>query len=747
MPLLEVEDLRVGFRLAGRTVPAVRGLCLALQPGETLALVGESGSGKSTATQAIVRLLPPTARVAAARLAFAGLDLLCLSERAMRGLRGRRIGIAFQDPAAALNPTMPVGRQVAEAAALHLHLPARAARREAEEWLERVGLGPQRAGDYPHQLSGGMRQRVLIAMALAGRPELLIADEPTASLDPTIGAGVLDLLADLRAASGMALLIVTHDVGVVARLADRVAVMVAGEVVEAGGAAEILRRPAHPYTRGLLAAAPWNSAAPGAAFRPIPGEPPDPLELPPGCVFAPRCRHAMRGCRLATPPAYEVGTDHTSRCWLHDPRAPGVGQRGDEAAGDRAFAEHPAATAYCPGAGGGASAGGRGIKATGSGPGGGGGGDAATGSDSGGDGGAPPARGGAWATRAGAGTGPDAAGDRALRAAPPLLQVLGLRHDFRGTGGRVTRAVDGVSLALHRGEVLGIAGESGCGKSTLVRLLAGLLVPCAGRVLLAGGDVHAARGDALRGLRRKMQVVFQNPYASLDPRMSVEAIVAEGLFDRPRPERQRHAAAALEAAGLPRALGARLPHELSGGQRQRVAIARALAVGPELLLADEPFAALDASAGAQVAALLQRLLRERQMACLLVDHDLAMLGRLCRRVAIMYRGALVEVGPAGPLLAAPLHPYARALRDAVPPPDPERERPRRVLRGDPDVGAPATGCPFSPSCPHARARCAQEAPSLAQVEPARFVACHYWQEEGAPVPQSEIGAARGAVGR
>ncbi len=743
MPLLEIEDLRVGFRLAGRTLPAVRGLRLTLQPGETLALVGESGSGKSAATQAIVRLLPPTARVAAARLAFAGLDLLRLSERAMRGLRGRRIGMAFQDPAAALNPTMPVGRQVAEAAALHIRLPARAARREAEEWLERVGLGPERAGDYPHQLSGGMRQRVLIAMALAGRPELLIADEPTASLDPTIGAGVLDLLADLRAASGMALLVVTHDVGVVARLADRVAVMVAGEVVEAGGAAEILHRPAHPYTVGLLAAAPWSPAAPGAGFHPIPGGPPDPLEIPSGCAFAPRCCHAMRGCHLAPPPAYEVGTDHTSRCWLHDPRATGVGQRGGEAVGDRASAEHRAAT------GGGAPVGRGGAWAAGSGPGAGGGAPVAregsvavgacpgeapvAGSGLGGGGGAPDAHGGVWATRAGAGTGPDAAGDHAVGAAPPLLQALDLRHDFRGSRGRVTHAVDGVSLALHRGEVLGLAGESGCGKSTLVRLVAGLLVPHAGRVLLDGGDVHAARGDALRDLRRRMQVVFQNPYASLDPHMSVEAIVAEGLFDRPRPERQRRAGAALEAAGLPGALGARLPHELSGGERQRVAIARALAVGPELLLADEPFAALDASAGAQVAALLQGLLRERQMACLLIDHDLAMLGRLCRRVAIMYRGALVEVGPAGPLLAAPLHPYTRALRDAVPLPDPERERPRRVLCADPAVGAPATGCPFSPRCPRARARCAQEAPDLLLVAPARWVACHYWQEEGASV--------------
>jgi peptide/nickel transport system ATP-binding protein len=698
VPLLEVEELRVDFALGRGPWPAVRGIGFTLQAGESLALLGESGSGKTAALRAIARLLPRTAHVTARRLAFAGLDLLGLPESAMRRIRGRGIGLALQDPLTALDPIMPVGAQVAEAQGGLL--PA-ARQQAAAHWLGRVGLPPWTAGRYPHQLSGGMRQRVLLAMALAADPALLLADEPTASLDPTVAAEILELLQGLRRGGGLSLLLVTHDVAIAARLADRVAVLYAGQVLEAGDAAAVLHRPAHPYTAGLLAATPRRLDGSGP-LRPIPGEPPDPLHLPAGCAFAPRCPWVMQACRRQLPPPFAVpgGEGWVSRCWLHDPRAP---------AATRAAAL-------------------------------------------------------SWSRPGDAG---HSAPWRPAAGATPLLEAVALRRAYRTRDGRLLQALDGVSLVVRPGEVLGLAGESAAGKSTLLWVLGGLLRPDAGTVRFHGADLFAMGEPGRRGLRQRLQPVFQHPDASLDPRLPVEAIVGEGLLRTDRSRRATLVAAALEAVGLSPSLAPCLPSELSGGQRQRVALARALAVEPELLLADEPFAALDASSAAQIALLLQRLLRQRRMACVLAGHDLPLLSRLADRVAVLHAGRLVEVGPAGEVLRSPLHPYTALLRDAVllppqaggawrrpgavppaPAASPQRSVDPAAARRRVHGGGEALtllGCPFAGRCPRSVSRCLEQPPGWQEPVLGHGVACHFPGEGSADRGRSG-GQGLGAAG-
>jgi peptide/nickel transport system ATP-binding protein len=604
-PLLDIQDLEVAFPARdGGWVPVVRGASLSVRRGEAVGLVGESGSGKTLTALSVLRLVPPPGRLAGRVLLDGpgGGDLLALPERAMRRVRGGRIGFVFQEPMAALDPVYTIGFQIAEAVRSqrgHRTMSRRAAREEVVRLLDRVALpaARRRLDDYPHQLSGGQRQRVGIAMALAGGPDLLLADEPTTALDVTLQAQVLDLLARLRAELGLAVLLITHDLGIVAETCDRAVVMHRGEVVESADTAALFRAPSHPSTRALLAA-------------------------------------------LATPPAA----------------------------------------------------------------------------------GAPPS----------------------APAGPPLAEVVGLCREFavrRGLLQRtrgVVRAVDGVDLALRRGECLALVGESGSGKTTLGRCLIRLLEPTAGRVLFDGEDLLALRSRALRARRRRFQIVFQDPWGSLDPRQRVEAIVAEplALHTRLRPaERRRQTAELLASVGLEPALAGRFPHELSGGQRQRVGIARALAAGPELLVADEAVSALDVSVRGQVLDLLAGLRERLGLALLFISHDLAAVQRVADRVAVMYLGRVVEEAPRAALFHRPLHPYTVSLLAAVPvpvvpgtlgAPGAPGRRARAALRGEPPSPlAPPPGCPFHPRCPAARERCAAETPLLAEVEPGRRVACFY----------------------
>ena len=729
-PLLAVEDLHVSFFTEDGPVAAVRGVDLEVGPGEVVALVGESGSGKSVTARAITGLVPPPGRVVSGRIRLDGRDLTRLSPAAWRAVRGREIGLVFQDPMTSLDPLFTVGDQLVEAILAHRRMSRRQALARAEELLAQAGLPRprDRLRQYPHELSGGMRQRVLIAMALAMPPRLVIADEPTTALDVTIQAQILALLDDLRRRTGAALLLITHNLGVVAELADRVYVMYGGRIAERAPVGELFRRPAHPYTRALLAAVPDPAAETARPPEPIHGEPPDPRQLPAGCPFAGRCPVAVERCAHEPPPFFAVGPGHAAACWLLEEAVPAVAagvQPGSGGAG-------PVVAGSQRGPGGAGHAAAPGTRRV----------RVEFAPVSGSASGTAPAAGPEPAPageRAGApaGDGPrDAAAHRTRGPAPDsvLLRLEDLSTTFtvrRGWGrAAVLRAVEGVSLTLGRGETLGLVGESGCGKTTLGRTIARLYRPARGRILFRGRDLAPMDEAQLRPLRRHLQVVFQDPYASLDPRMRVADIVAEPLHLVPglsRRERQERVAAMLSRVGLRPEHGLRYPHEFSGGQRQRIGIARALVVEPDLVIADEPLSALDVSVQAQILRLLASLQEELGVAYLLITHDLAVVRHVCRRVAVMYLGRVVEEAPVEELFRHPLHPYTQALLAAIPVPDPARarERPRRLLAGEPpDPLRPPSGCPFRTRCPLAEPRCAEEVPALRELAPGHRVACH-----------------------
>jgi peptide/nickel transport system ATP-binding protein len=596
----------------------VRGVSLSVGRGEIVGLVGESGSGKTMTALSALRLVPPPGRIAG-RIHLEGVDLLTLPEREMRRVRGGRIGFVFQEPATALNPVYSVGFQIAEAVRAHRRLSRREARDEAVRLLDRVALpgARRRLDDYPHQLSGGQRQRVGIAMALAAGPDLLLADEPTTALDVTIQAQILELLEGLRAGLGLSVLLITHDLGIVAETCDRAVVMQKGEIVEEAEVERLFSAPQHPYTQALLAAVPGRPSPPA----PLPTALPDPRE---------------RGDVALSNPEVSPAFSPLSRA---------VGVRVGE----------------------------------------------------GGQGGEGP-----------------------LVAARGILKEFPVRRGlFQRTEGAV-KAVAGVDLEIRRGECLALVGESGSGKTTLGRCLIRLVEPDSGRILFDGEDLLALGSKELRAQRRRFQMVFQDPYSSLDPRQRVGSIVAEPLaiHDRvPKAGRAARVAELLATVGLDPALAARYPHQLSGGQRQRVGIARALAVEPELLVADEPVSALDVSVRAQILELLADLRRRLGLSMLLISHDLAAVAQLADRVAVLYLGRVVELAPSTELFRRPLHPYTVSLLSAVPVPEPRRRRDRIVLAGElPSPLAPPPGCPFHPRCPIARPHCAAEAPELAAPE-------------------------------
>lgn len=656
-PLLEVDDLRLGFQAGRQPLCAVDGVSFRIARGETFALLGESGCGKSVTAQGILRLLPAAGRVLGGSVRYDGTDLLALPEVAMRAYRGGKIAMIFQEPSTSLNPVLTVGQQIAEVLARHLALRGEAARARSQELLEQVGIADpaRRLDEYPFQLSGGMQQRVMIAIALAGEPELLIADEPTTALDVTMQAQILDLLAQLQAERGMAILLITHDLGVVARLAQRIGVMYAGELVEIAGREQFFTQPAHPYTQALFAALP-DAGRRGAPLRTIVGQVPALSALPPGCRFAPRCPQAMPVCREDNP-AWRAGISGVQvRChW--------------QAAGHAA----PAAVE----------------------------------SD---------------------------ADDPTPATLAPLLQIRDLAVHFplrKGVLQRVVgqvKAVDGVSLTLAPGRTLALVGESGCGKTTVGKALLQLIRPTAGSVRVNGEEWVGARGKSLRQARRQAQMVFQNPFASLNPRLRVGEIIAEGMQALGgQGEPATAIAALLQAVGLPADAAGRFPHEFSGGQRQRIAIARALAVQPRLLVCDEPTSALDVSVQAQILNLLKTLQQELGVAYLFITHNLAVVEYLAHDIAVMYLGRIVECGTATEVLAAPRHPYTQALLSAVLQPRLEEDgRGVQVLAGEiPSPARPPAGCHFHPRCPKATAECRNSYPAVQPLTATHRVNCHW----------------------
>jgi len=659
--MLEVQDLRLGFVANRRTLAAVDGISFSIAPGETFALLGESGCGKSVTAQGILRLLPAAGRVLGGSVRLDGEELLALPEADMREYRGGRMAMIFQEPATSLNPVLTVGRQIGEVLERHRRLTGEPARRRMLELLRQVGIADpeRRLDEYPFQLSGGMKQRVMIAIALAGEPELLIADEPTTALDVTVQAQILDLLAGLQAERGMAMLLITHDLGVVARMAHRIGVMYAGELVEVASRQDFFTAPRHPYTQALFAALPEVSRR-GQRLVTIPGQVPSLAAMPAGCRFADRCPQAMPVCREQSPEWREAAAGHAVRChWQGTASA-------DESV------RHAVTELDLE----------------------------------------PP---------------------RAFLEVADLKVHFPIRKGFlQRTVGHV-RAVDGVSLAIAPGRTLALVGESGCGKTTVGKALLQLIKPSAGSVRLGGSELVGLAGRRLRAARRHMQMVFQDPFASLNPRLRVGEIIAEGMgalgLEKDNKAQVAAVAALLQQVGLPAEAAERFPHEFSGGQRQRIAIARALAVQPELLICDEPTSALDVSVQAQILNLLKGLQGDLGVAYLFITHNFAVVEYLAHDVAVMYLGRIVEQGRAEEVLRAPRHPYTRALLSAVPVPRLAGGEQRIRLPGEtPSPANPPAGCHFHPRCPKATDLCRQTYPESVATSATHSVACH-WPEQ------------------
>ncbi len=662
--LLSVSGLRTWLDGSAGVVRALDGVELEIRRGETFAIVGESGCGKSITALSLARLLPEAGRVVGGSVRLEDTELLALPEAAMRNVRGGRIAMIFQEPATSLNPVLTVGTQIGEVLERHAGLRGAAARGRATELLDAVGIAEsaRRLDEYPFQLSGGMKQRVMIALALAAEPDLLIADEPTTALDVTIQAQVLDLLRDLQARTGMAILLITHDLGIVAEMAHRVAVMYAGRIVEVAARDAFFASAQHPYSRKLFAALP-GAGQRGAALAVIPGQVPPLVGEFRGCRFADRCEHAFDRCRTEDPGWTAIGDAHQVRCHLRE-------------------TEHAGPLTDT-----------RGAKSQ-------------------------PV--------------PAPADAASLLAVQDLKVHFPIRRGLlKRTVGHV-RAVDGVALEIRAGRTLALVGESGCGKTTVGKSLLQLIRPTAGRVTFDGVELTTLRGDALRRRRRDFQIVFQDPYASLNPRMRVVDILAEGrnaLGARDTPEREsRRIDELLNQVGLDPSARERYPHEFSGGQRQRIAIARALAVNPRLIVCDEPTSALDVSVQAQILNLLRRLQQEMGLAYLFITHNLAVVEYMADEVAVMYLGRIVEHGTVAEVLEAPRHPYTHALLSAIPSIEGGRERIR--LQGEmPSPVSPPAGCHFHPRCPRAAARCRVAYPAQTELSATHSVRCFLYEED------------------
>ena len=671
-PVLSIRSLAVTFLGSGSPIPAVRGIDLDVYENEVLGIVGESGSGKSVTALAAAGLLPGTADVEGS-IRLAGQEVVGAEAEALRRMRGQDIGVVFQDPSTTLNPLLPVGRQIVEGEIAHGRLTPDKGKIRAVDLLREVEVADpgNRALQYPFQFSGGMRQRAVIAMAMAGRPKVIIADEPTTALDVTVQAQVLALLARRQRETGAAVVLITHDLGVVAEVANRVAVMYGGRIVETGTVRDIFAHPRHPYTAALLRSAPRIDVT-GDRLDPIPGQPPTPTDMPSGCAFHPRCALSAgrAACRTATPELRSMGgagAPHEAACH---------------------FAEELAAP----------------VRAT--------------------------------TVPASARIAPVSAEISSLLEVRDLKVHFPIRTGLLRRVDRTVRAVDGVSLRVSRGETLGLVGESGCGKTTTGRAIMGLLSSTGGSIRFDGREVRGLPRPGMRAVRRRMQYIFQDPYSSLNPMLSVGDAVAEplrihGLYDEMGGA--RWIARLFEMVGLSPSVAHRYPSEFSGGQKQRIGIARALSLKPELLILDEPVASLDVSIQAQIVNLLQDLQQELGLAYLFIAHDLSVVKHISDRVAVMYLGRIVEESTKPALYGSPAHPYTQALLSAVPVVDAATgsRPPRIVLKGEiPNPASPPKGCHFHPRCVRATDICRVEAPMFEPVSGTpSMAACHH---AGAP---------------
>ncbi len=687
--VLEVDSLTTEFRLRRSTVVAVDHVSFHVDEGECLGVVGESGCGKTTTGLSVMRLLPNVGHITGGSVRLLGQDVVPLTENEMCHIRGNDVGMIFQDPLTSLNPTMTIGRQISESVRLHRGASKAQARERALEVLSLVEMPRprERLDSYPHQLSGGLRQRVMIAMALACEPKLLIADEPTTALDVTIQSQILDLIDSLRQQLKMAVVLITHDMGVIAGRSDRVLVMYAGKVVEEASTVEMFTAMRHRYSEALLASVPKIDQDASVPLRSIAGLPPD-LSTPiPHCRFAPRCRFSHDNCWELEPPLERVGgsPSHLAACFY----PVGTGEEHVSVASEAAVAS----------------------------------GDVVLGAEIGPDGAVLTHQ----LTRA-----------EMLERGTVLLEVDHLVKEFPVTAGAVlqrrigsVKAVSDVSFSIRKGETFGLVGESGCGKTTIGRLTVALERADSGRIAFEGQDIRQLRGKELRAKRRDMQLMFQDPYASLDPRMRVgtilrEPLVVQGIGDaRQRAEKVR---ALLEEVGLSPKAAELYPHEFSGGQRQRIGLARALALEPRLIVADEPVSALDVSIQAQILNLLRELQLRHELTYIVISHDLAVVKYVSDTIGVMYLGKLVEIGPSQRVYEKAAHPYTRALIDAIPEPDVMRARAKKAghIRGElPSALNPPSGCRFRTRCPFAQDICAHEEPELRSFGQRHLAACHF----------------------
>ena len=669
-PLLQINDLHTDIEIRNGVVRALSGVDLHVNPGETLGIVGESGSGKTMTALSLMGLLPQGGKVSSGSIILDGQDLTQLPLKDKRKLRGTKVGMIFQDPLTSLNPTMKIGLQVCEPLRVHEKLSKKEALERAVEILKRVGMPRPEVviNNYPHQLSGGMRQRVMIAMALVCKPRILIADEPTTALDVTTQMQILDLIDELRDEYQMGVILITHDLGVVAGHTDRVAVMYAGRIVETAPTKTLFTEPKHRYTSSLMAALPERALAAGTKLFSIPGAPPSLTNLPVGCRFAARCLWATNECRAGYPDLSGDDT-HTFSCF-HPV------QEGDES---------PAAL------------------------------QAKLDTQKNGD-------------EAGAQQAP-------LVSSKVLLDVKEASREYESAGSGffkrdkgVVSAVDRVSITVKKGETYGLVGESGCGKSTMGRLIAGLERPSGGAIELDGRDLATLKGRDAVTIHRDVQMMFQDSYAAMDPRMRIDQILAEPMSIQKTGNARQIAERIMEIieqVGLTEEILDRYPHEFSGGQLQRIGFARSLTLAPDLIVADEPVSALDVSVQAQVLNLMKDLQAELGLSYLFISHDLAVVQYMADRIGVMYLGRIVEEGPAKEVVENPKHPYTKALIDSIPVPDPEFSHDDRAIKltGEPPSAVnPPEGCRFRPRCPFAGEECKIQ-PAL--TDERHRVACHH----------------------
>jgi peptide/nickel transport system ATP-binding protein len=662
--LLEIKDLQVRFYTPEGVVRAVEGVTLELKPGETLAVVGESGCGKTVTARSVMRLIPsPPGKVEQGSITFNDVDVLGMKSKELRELRGGDVAMIFQEPMTSLNPVFTIGDQLTESIIIHQKVNKEEAINRAVRILELTGIPEARSrmGNYPHQLSGGMRQRVMISMAISCNPKLLVADEPTTALDVTIQAQILDLMRNLKKEFGMAIMLITHDLGVVAEMAERVAVMYAGRVVEVRSVLDLFENPQHPYTEGLLASIPGLDKEVDM-LHVIKGNVPNLLDLPAGCTFRDRCPYATQQCVEEVPPLLEISPGMEVACFNY------FDKRREAGTVDRILEISEAREKV--------------INTN----------------------------------------------------VAPLLRVENLvKHfpaskGFLGRGKTFVHAVDQVSFDIYQGETFGLVGESGCGKTTTGRIIVGLESPTSGKIEINGKSAVGVSHNERKDICKDMQIIFQDPYSSLNPRMQVGDLIAEGLrihYNMSRKEREEKVVETMRSVGLESYHYDRFPHEFSGGQRQRIGIARALILDPKFIVCDEPVSALDVSIQAQILNLLRELQRERNLTYLFIAHNLSVVKHISDRIGVLYLGNLAEVASKRDIYTRPLHPYTQALLSSVPVPNPKFERKRVPLEGDlPSPIHPPSGCRFRTRCPIAQPACADAVPEMREIEPGHFVACH-----------------------